>query len=449
MALQVKKGTWTASAASPQAITGVGFTPKALIVWSTGTGAAGAITATSILSIGFGTRRGGVTQQRCASLWNQDAVATSSTARDWRANLLARMSSETTVDNTVSLLSLDADGFTVEYSTNVSGNIFHFLAIGGADIADANVIEATAATAGATQDITGFGFQPDVVLCLSAQIAAAASSVSNLGMGFGCATGGPEVADEWTWALTADDGVTMASALNWNSYFEGGACLSLLTINADTVDARWGLNSFLADGIRLDIVDAPAAAYRLFFLGLKGGQWKASFLGAQTTSGAQIFGFIDPTFTPKGVLVGRSRAAASASVTANAFGALIGAATDTAGAQEGAACVTGVEAISTQADRVHITDGTINELSTANPPTQTRRGDTTAFADGSFTITWSATGTAFLVGYLAMGDSPPAPSGHPAYSRHREVPGSGARPNFLATLLPRVMEVARALLASG
>jgi hypothetical protein len=399
MALSVKKGTWTGNNTTSQGITGVGFQPKALIVWGSSSGATDVITANAEIGIGMGTRRGGSTQQLSVAHFYADNVATSDSGAASRAALLTSMSNASTVDNQVFLSSFDSDGFSVTYSVGTT-DIFHYLAIGGADLTDANVIEGTMPTSGATFDVTGFGFQPDALFVITPGVASGSSST-----GFTVGWGAVDTSgNECSCAVTASDADTMTSTMNNNGYFSASA-ISLLTFNADTVDALADWNSWLSDGVRFNLSNAPTASESIFLLGLKGGTYVVSNEAKQTTSGAESF--TTTGITPKAVLLfAADGVTALDTVTVATAGVLIGGATATDGTQEGSATTVVAEAINTQGDRQHSTTKSIAFLTAGATSTLQTAADMTAFAANSFELTWSAAGTAERVGFLAMADAP-------------------------------------------
>ncbi len=94
MALQVEKGTFTTPAGTGDVTVTTGFIPKALIVWATPVTTAfwNSPRADIQNCIGFGTRRGGSTQQGCASIWSADSQAVSDTSRVRSETAIIRVS---------------------------------------------------------------------------------------------------------------------------------------------------------------------------------------------------------------------------------------------------------------------------------------------------------------------------------------------------------------------
>ena len=413
MSTKFEVGTWTGNNTSPQTITLADstLTPIAIIVWMTGASAApaaGSFAANEIMSIGFGTRRGGSTQSGCVGIWSQDNVATGSTGRVRNTTLLQVLAGEAVSDYTVSLSSFAAGQFTITYSSaaNANGDFFHYAVFGGSDLTDANVINETM-DGTTTQAITGVGFQPDVLFAIDADLTTTGTETSNLALGFGCASSPTQ---QWTQCITATDGDTMANNMNWNHQINGSNCLARLTINADTQSALWDLNSFDSDGATLGVNDAPPATTSIStFLFIKGGSWEAGQL-QKINLGDQTFTLSNSNLVVRGIILGNVDELVNqigTGATTFVLGAGSTPNTTRGNAVNNCIGITGDEVISTSADRFRATDSVI-EIMEDPAATVTEAWYDTA-GTGSFVIEWvtdSARNT--LINYLAIGDSPAA-----------------------------------------
>jgi len=138
--MNVKVGTFTAPAGTGnQAITGVGFKPKAVVVCSCNQTASGFNDGWNAF---FGITDG--TQSFVLYGVSQDNVATSSSRNLYQnARFIDIYNTAGTNISRATFVSMDADGFTVNWSVaGSSGVIISYLAIGGADIsAYADVID--------------------------------------------------------------------------------------------------------------------------------------------------------------------------------------------------------------------------------------------------------------------------------------------------------------------
>lgn len=424
MALLVEKGTWTGDGTvSPitQTITlaNSSLTPIAIIAWATGPGAAGSFAAASFFSMGFGTRRGGATQSGCICIANEDNLATAGAGRIRNTTLLDIMDSRQSRDYRVNLVSFAQGSFSVSYGDlGSTGDILHYLVFGGDDLTDATVLNWTMDATSGAEVITGAGFQGNVLFALDSDLATTSSISTNIAASFGFASSN---ANYRSMAITATNADTMASSMNWNKAFRSDACLERLTINADTSDGRWDLNSFDSDGVSLGVVDAPSATDRIAtFLIIEGGQWEAGSKAKATGTGNDTFTLANSALTPKGIITFTTRQTAVGITTGNTdfcIGAGSSPSTTRGSAVNGVAGCTGPEAINTQADRFHATDAVIEELTGGATPAETSEAWFDTASAGSFILDWATNGgSSALIGYLAFGDNAAAPSGPPAGS---------------------------------
>lgn len=428
MALLVEKGTWTGNGSSPQTITlaNGSLTPIAIICWATGPGAAGTITANSIFSLGFGTRRGGATQQGCLSLWVADNVATSSASRNDGTTLLRVLSAETTADYNVSLSSFGAGQFTVTYSSaaNANGDNFHYIVIGGADATDAIVVlpQLVQGTPPFTQDVTTVGFQGNVLFALWGSSAnAGGTPTSNSVYSFGVAAQHDAGIGQWSIGGHFEDAITMATQLDADKRFSDSDLITGLAATGQAMDAVWALDSFLSNGFRLACSDSPGTNNtNSVFLVIQGGQWNAFSQAKDTATGTDDYPFSSPSFTPAAALFANAGNVTTADSLISNMNMCVGATDGTRQGIAGYACVDRV--INTQADRLHATDRCIEVLSGGNPMTEGSEASFSAFSAGNVQINWATNnGAADLMGVLAMGDTAAAPTGHPTMRRFSET----------------------------
>lgn len=404
MSLLAEKGTWTGNNSAAQTITlaNGSLTPKAIICWSTGPGSAGSFQAGTRFSIGFATRRGGSTQEKCIGIFDADNVSTSDNSRVRHSELLHLLSSASATDYTITLDSFGAGQFVVGYSSasNANGDIFHYLVFGGDDITDANVIDWTMDATTGTEVITGVGFQSSVMFAIDADLSADNTITANANWGFGVASSPSE---ERSVAENMTDGDTMTTTMNYNRS-QLQSVLHRLTVNADTQDAEWNLASFDSDGATLTVVDGPATTTRIAsFLFIQGGAWEVGSQGSITGTGDDTFLLTNKRLTPKGALMWTNNFDFTIG-SGNRF--CLGAATSTDGAQEGVGGYVVAEAINTQSDRFHATDRAIEILTTSGgTPAETAEADMSAFNLGNFVLNWaSAPGSSFVINFVAFGE---------------------------------------------
>jgi hypothetical protein len=434
VAVKCEVGTWTGSGSSPQTITladGSFGTPIAIIAWMAGQNAApaaGGFASHAILSMGFGTRRSGSTQQGAVGIQIDDNVNPSDTNRrgSTSALLLVQAPAGGAEDYTVSLDSFGTAQFTVSYSSaaNASGDLFHYIVLGGTDLTDAIVLNWTMDSTGATEVVTGTGFLPSVMFGLDLDSLNVSSS-NNVVVSFGCATSSTKY---WSVSLGADDNDTMTSSMRWTRALRTDAFLERLTQGQDTTDARWDLDSFDTDGATLGVVDAPSSTVRICpLLFVKGGVWEAGTKAKATGTGDDVFTLANGSLTPVGVLLATTNQTAAGIATGDAtmcLGAGSTPHTTRGSAVNNCLGITGPENLATTADRFRATDAIIEELTGGTSPAETSEAWFDSVAAGSFTIDWAVNGgSAALIGYLAVG-SAAAAAEYPSPQRRSFVPMS-------------------------
>ena len=155
MALLVKQGTFTKTNAAPpvsQSITGVGFQPRALILWCS------KLTSPFGNNLEFGLGFSDGTRSYTAAGFSLDAFFTPILFRIHRRQALALLGYN------CDLTSFDADGFTLNWIENdLTLDQIHYLALGGDDLTGVHVDTFFDPVLG-NGSVTGVGFQPDALL---------------------------------------------------------------------------------------------------------------------------------------------------------------------------------------------------------------------------------------------------------------------------------------------
>lgn len=391
MAVQAFVGSFAKrSGTGTQAITGVGFTPKALIFWSAGCTATGFANQDYLHFHGFSD---GTTHIGTSHL-SQDAHADGidSTAGGHRNDACLLIVDDTgAVDSLGTVASLDADGFTVNWSTaaGFASVLINYIAIGG-DTVEAKVGDiATSGSTGA-QTVTGVGFKPTALFCLSA---AGSSAATYAGIGFGPMGFG--------WASRSAMGAAAVDTV----HVIGNTDRRRYQRTTDLVAAKGAagvayeasLTSFNADGFTLNWSTARSA--RLPYLALNGCVASVGALTQPTSTGAQAVALtgINPVLV---CLLSVNNIASTTNDTQNrfSFGASDGTHQRTTWVGDNHATFptqTGVYQSSTSAIAM------ATPLS-GSPASADAEGSLGSFTDG-FTVTWSAAdATARQVLYLAL-----------------------------------------------
>lgn len=175
-------GTLSAPASTGSAsFTGFGFTPKFVILTCTnqttantdGTHAYYAqsfITAATQIALGHSSENGLSGDQLIVGTYSANAM------------YLKSYTGSTIIS--ASLVSLDADGITLNFATTSSGVKIGCFAIGGSGVTDAYIKEVTPKGSTGTQASTGVGFQADFMFSMGHAYASATEATSYMGFGF-------------------------------------------------------------------------------------------------------------------------------------------------------------------------------------------------------------------------------------------------------------------------
>lgn len=163
-----KSGTITQPAGTGnQAYTGVGFTPKLLLLFASDQTAAGTA-ADATLTLGA------IAASDCTGITASSADAAGTSAARRRVNLPTGSGRVVMVKHDASTLgqvddvSFDSDGFTLNWiATDGTARRWHYLALGGPIQAKLGYISKTTSGAPVDQSVTGVGFKPDLCMLLS------------------------------------------------------------------------------------------------------------------------------------------------------------------------------------------------------------------------------------------------------------------------------------------
>jgi hypothetical protein len=298
MALSAKVVTFLAVdgiVGTTQAITGVGFLPKAILFWYGGSNsAADQTTAGQDARCGFG-YAASPTDRGCLAGFNADALATMDTNRATRGDCCIASCSTTAVTGRWDLQSFDADGFTLVVDQDPpAGDNRRIIALclGGDDITAVKGGSFTKIAGTGSQGVTGVGFQPDMTFLFSAGNVAIPDTDVDLSFSFGFARSAAEQAVLHGYSQDAQ-----ANSVT-SRYSRFDECLFVKSPSDNNHRATFVSQD--ADGFTLNWLTGAEQIVNLY-LCIKGGGWKigssatATSLTTVATSG---YGF-----APKGVMV--------------------------------------------------------------------------------------------------------------------------------------------------
>jgi len=372
-----------------QAYTGAGFTPKAILLFGASPTAAGSA-PNSLLSAGFATA---TTARGSVSAYSDDGLTTISSGRGTRTDRCFATYATATSLVEADLISLDADGFTLNWSKVEAGSARKMFAVclGGSDLTDAKVLAFTGASGAGNQSVTGAGFRPDCTLFLAGLTLASAGETAML-MSIGAAKSSSE---QVACGISSEHFVGTS---NTNRKQVADKCITLPWAASGAVLQEAAFVSHDADGITVNWTTALANR-TIIALCLKGGQYKIGTETQKTSTGTKATTGVG--FLPTGLLVFGANNTTSTAIA------------DHARLSIGAASSVGVEksifggATDAQADGVADSIYSATKLlvhATEGTPTTNAEADLSSFDAGGFTVDWTtADATAREFGFVAFG----------------------------------------------
>jgi hypothetical protein len=376
-----------------QVITGLGFQPKALLFWYTmrtddgvsgglGVGFGGATSSTDLFSVasngddnvGTANVSDGNTKVRCI------IVPTSAgSGRSLQA----------------SLVSLDADGFTLNWGIVSSGVDVHYLALAGSALTGAKAGEFTKRTSNGNQSVTGIGFQPSVVLLFPSRRTNSDGQTGDAHLNVGVATSSTN-----RWAITQGSNDAAATGDAARAMYTDHV---MTTLN-DSITGAFMQADFVsmdADGFTLNENPAGGNLEWVGYLALGGVAADVGTITIPASTGNQVTSGIG--FQPSAlILAGANLDSASLGALQNDWNLSFGAASATTarsaiwtGDMDGAD-----PTITKMASR---TDLIYAAYSLATSPAISSSADLVSFDASGWTLNWAAVGGSHVVGYLALG----------------------------------------------
>lgn len=273
----------TQAATTTIAVTGLGFTPKAIRFYWVGLqsnsptnavsgavnerrGVGFATSTTTRRCVGTFSLDGDNGGAQCGSIANNDCIAVTVTAAG-------------AADGKLDLNSLDADGFTLIVDDATPANITVFYeAWGGQDITVAVVGDIAEPAGTGTQNYTVNGFTSDglnqVVMFAGVQsinaVNTGQSQDSGLCVGFASSTLSTNN------IVVAGNSDTGSDPTDTDGYCFQGDCLAMITIAGGNPNARATLSAWGTDQFTLNWTARATSNRRYIYLAIKGGSWRAS-----------------------------------------------------------------------------------------------------------------------------------------------------------------------------
>lgn len=305
-----------------QAVTGVGFTPKAIIFWASGAGpTSGTWETQNHGMLGFTT---GPTNSFAVGTFGSDGASTTDTTRRMAAKCIAFPDSTSGSWGDADLVSFDADGFTINWTANVAGSLtdsaINYMVLGGSDITGAKIVNWAQPTAVGNLSVAGVGFKPDLVL--HAHIGGAAPPVTHTFTRFNFGAMNKH-GQQWTNAVASADAVSPSNTSRWQ---QTDACLGQID-EGEVLRSQAHFVSMDTDGFTLNF-SSQVGAVSTISLCLKGVSSKIGAFPKTTAAAPAAQSITRCGFLPKAVLFSNTQDAAKAAPIIHAIWGL-GAATAT------------------------------------------------------------------------------------------------------------------------
>lgn len=290
----------TAGAPVNQSVTGVGFRPQAVIFFWTRQTATGFAPQNSRVNFGVGFATGSA-NERAVSVSARDRRGSSDDGRRYsesNAIIILTGGGPPTLVAQAGLVSMDPDGFTIQWTTNdANAYLIHYIALGG-DITNAFASSFNLTTGGGNQSVNGVGFQPDFVLFLWGHTGALDTNLGNAEIGLGLAKSS---AARGAIVYAGLDASGPNTAKQWQQRTDSVILLLTPTVSPPTQDAIADFVSMDVDGFTINKSDTPAANTTIFYLALKGGRHQVGAFNQATAIGNQAIAGVG--FRPEQLLL--------------------------------------------------------------------------------------------------------------------------------------------------
>jgi hypothetical protein len=401
LSVDVKKGVFVCNTSTGnQSVTGVGFQPKAIILWGV------KLTSNNTFESGdnafwFGAATS-ATERWCMSGAEDDAVATSNTGRRLSTNrvITIHASGTPTTDAIADLVSFDADGFTINWSDAPSAAWqCHYMALGGDSITNAKAGTA-ATTPTPSTSITGVGFTPGIVIMAGVNTAKD-TDLNTKSLMIGAASA---VSSQAVVAMRSRDAVTTTDNI---SYQDSNFCFAFLAAGSNSFSWRGSLASFDANGFTINWQTYGGTATDFCYLALKGGQY-AVLTDTQRTSTTGTKSTTNVGYKPRGALFASWGRTASNSID-NTQARLTVSASD--GNDQGGFWWQSADNVTTtDLDQKSFTDKAL--LLATQPSTTDAEADLASFDADGFTLNWTTVADSTARQFIAVlfGHSPITPA---------------------------------------
>jgi hypothetical protein len=338
-----------------------------------------------------------------------DGVSASDTGRArngtrivWGSNIAGAM----TITMEASVTSFDSDGLTANFLiAPASGFLWPWFALGG-DVTAKVVVANTGIIDGGTIDLASAGFgTPACAIITSSDFQS-----GNTTPGATISVGATDGSSQWSVGYGSQDAALDANVM---STIRDDQVITLpedTALGSRSVEAVF--NSWITDGVRLTVTNAPPSATQVCAVLIKGGNWKVGTDTARTTNGTKTTSGL-PFIPQFGLFAGSGTPLINTTYTdANAGRCTIGFVG--AGSQRGISWHD-VDAAATMQVEQSMYDDRVLRFHNADGGTLGDATITLSGAAGSFDAGWTGvSGTAYPFGYVVGGGTLVGGGGGPA-----------------------------------
>lgn len=294
-------------------VSGLSFQPKAVITFWSGRTPVGQAEQDVRVGLGF---FASTTGRTFTTQWDH-ANAIPTTDQIWMNGAAGTLTTAGAMEGQLSILSINSDGFTLRvFNAFAAGFLLGWIAIGGADITNAELVDFTLDTGVGTQNVaTSFaldtGLDDKAVIFFGGLVNA--NSVAGVGgrLMLGAAAGNTPVN-----AVSMVNSIDAADPSQAYSYSKLGECIAYS--NADmALGARANVSAWLSTGFTINRTENTLASgsIRVSALVIKGGRFEIGSLLTNTGTTNQTEA---TTYVPKGLLLSSCNRAESTADTPTA-----------------------------------------------------------------------------------------------------------------------------------
>jgi len=269
-----------------QSITDVGFEPKIVMLWWSGSTATGDEVAGGNINIGFGAAIDS-THRFCIVALSLDALATSDSYSCSKTTEIIRVyTNPTTIEGIADFSAMTADGFDIIIDDQFAQAYrINYLALGGDDLTNVFIGNNAMPVSVGNYNVEGIGFQPDAIVLAKINgntsiETPGSSAIINMGMA-------TSATNQGAISIYGGDNLDTTDTIG---YGYSGEVLDYISPGAGNY--RESFVEFIADGFTLYHAEGAGARY-YHYIALKGGQYSVGNILTRTDGNdiAETVGF--------------------------------------------------------------------------------------------------------------------------------------------------------------